>query len=213
MLICTCSVCAIGIAYLALFPKYLSSDDKTWYNTNVQIFHQILVNVSVITAGILSIRRFLSALQTGRLGMTLNDREIEMMSGSHSKGRSANGSKIQPSLTSGKFGRGQRSNRDLISQPHLQSNGSALDNSQDLRLRPDKTTRYTTHIVGGGSRGGGDTGIETGERKANAGDVTTKSDDGISDDKSTSSLRKNGVYQQRDFEMHVEYDYHDGESR
>jgi hypothetical protein len=79
-----------------------------------------------------------------------------------------------------------------------------MDGSKELRLRPDRTTQYTTHVVGGSS-----TAVDTeGERRR-------RNDDEISDDKSTSSLRKNGVYQQRDFEIHVEYDddFKDGESR
>ena len=208
LLIRRCSVCAVAIPYLALFPKYLSSDDKTWYNTNVQTLHQVVINLSVITAGIPSVSRFFSDLQTGRLAFS--NAEIEMTTG-HSKTRSPLNSKINHSQTSARFGRGQRSTRDKNNLSLTQSNGDVLDNSQDLHLRPDRTTRYVTRVVGGS---GGGVGSEraAGERKANLG-VGTKSDDDISDDKSTSSLTKHGVYQQRDFEMHVEYDHPDGESR
>ena len=135
--------------------------------------------------------------------MVLNNDEIEMTT-KHSKMRSPDNSKIDHSQTSATFGRGQRSTRDQNTQSLNQSNASVLNNSQDLRLRPDKTARYVTHVVGGSSGGVGSE-RDARERKAN--------DDEISDDKSTSSLTKHGVYQQRDFERYVEYDHRDGESR
>lgn len=189
-------------------PKYISSDDKTWYNANVQIFHQVVVNLSVTTAGILSVRRFLSDLQTGKLGMVLNDREIEMTTG-QSRDRSRNKSGNNSNNTSGFFGRSKNKSDNQSTKSQTRSNISILNSAGNMRLRPDETTRFTTHVVGGSSSG---IVLERDgrNRKAPSGD-TTKSDDEISDDKSTSSLRKNGVYQRRDFEMHVEYDYPDGE--
>lgn len=194
---------------MALLPRYLSSEDKTWYNANVQIFNQVVVNMSVTTAGILSVRRFLSDLQTGKLGMVLNDREIEMTTG-RSKDRSQNNSGNNSNTTSGFFGRSKNRTETKSSKSQTRSNISILNSAGNMRLRPDETARFTTHVVGGSSSGIG-TERDGRNRKAPSGD-TTKSDDEISDDKSTSSLRKNGVYQRRDFEMHVEYDYPDGES-
>jgi hypothetical protein len=164
----------------------------------------VIINLSVITAGIPSVRRFLSELQTGRLGMVLTDDEIEMTSG-HSKMRSRDNSKMDNSQISGRFSRRKSSNRDQKPKSRIQSDASALDISQELRLRPDRTTQYTTHVVGGSSS----TGV------GSEGDSRKRNDDEISDDKSTTSLRQNGVYQQRDFEMHVEYDddCKDAESR
>lgn len=205
------SVCAVTIPYIALLPNYLSSDDKTWYNSNVQIFHQVLINMSVTTAGILSVRRFLSDLQTGKLGMILNDREIEMTAAQRSTNRSRNDSGNKSATTSGFFGRSKKSTNDQSSKSQTRSNVSVMGSSNNMRLRPDDVARYTTHVVGGSSTGVGSSERENRSRNAPSGD-TTKSDDEISDDKSTSSLRKNGVYQRRDFEMHVEYDYPDGES-
>ncbi|KAK5061572.1 hypothetical protein LTR84_008116 [Exophiala bonariae] len=202
-------VCAVTIPYIALLPAYLSSDDKTWYNAYVQIFHQVVINMSVTTAGILSVRRFLSDLQTGKLGMILNDREIEMTAAQRSATRSRNESGNKSSTTSGFFGRSKKSKTD-DSKSQTRSNGSVLASSNNMRLRPDDVARYTTHVVGGSSTGVGSD-RDGRSRNVLSGD-TTKSDDEISDDKSTSSLRKNGVYQRRDFEMHVEYDYPDGES-
>ncbi|KEF61098.1 uncharacterized protein A1O9_02663 [Exophiala aquamarina CBS 119918] len=203
-------VCAVTIPYFALLPNYISSDDKTWYNANVQIFHQVVVNMSVATAGILSVRRFLSDLQTGKLGMVLNDNEIEMITG-QSRDRTKNNSGNNSNNTSGLFGRSKNKSEHQSSKLQTRSNISILDSAGNMRLRPDETARFTTHIVGGSSSG-----IvqerDGRNRKAPSGD-TTKSEDEISDDKSTSSLRKNGVYQRRDFEMHVEYDYPDGDSR
>ncbi len=199
------SVCAVSIPYLAFFPKYLASDDKTWYNANVQILHQVVINLSVIAAGILSVRRFLSELQTGRLGMVLNDREIEMTTGKSKTGSNSN-SKMDRSQNRGPFGRSQGSTRDPNPESQLQSVNEIRNDSNDVHLRPDKTTRYTTHVIGGDSQG------DVRERKSHPENVA-RSDDEISDDKSTSSLRKNAVYQQRDFEMHVEYEDHDGQHR
>jgi hypothetical protein len=196
---------------VALLPTYLSSEDKTWYNANVQIFHQVVVNMSVTTAGILSVRRFLSDLQTGKLGMVLNDREIEMTTG-RSKDRSQNQSGNNSNTTPGFFGRSKNRSENQSSKSQTRSNISILNSAGNMRLRPDETARFTTHVVGGSSSGIGNGNERDGRnRKPPSGD-TTKSDDEISDDKSTSSLRKNGVYQRRDFEMHVEYDYPDGES-
>jgi hypothetical protein len=210
MLTCRGRVCAVTIPYLALFPQYLSTNDKTWYNTNVQIFHQLVLNMSVTTAGILSVRRFLTDLQTGKLGVVLNDREIEMTTNSgRSKNRSNDNSKMETSQTSGVFGRSKWGKRDQTPKSHTQSNISTAEEPSDMRLRPDEVARYTTHIIAGGGSSSG-TERDARKRKAHAGDG--RSDDEISDDKSTSSLKKNGVYQQRDFEMHVEYDYRDGES-
>ncbi|RMZ79609.1 hypothetical protein DV737_g3312, partial [Chaetothyriales sp. CBS 132003] len=144
----------LTIAYLALFPKYLSSDDQTWYNTNHQILHQVVVNLSVIMTGILGVRHFLSELQTGRLAM--------------------------------------------CEKSHIQSAVRSFDNSNDLQLRPDQQVCFTAYVTGGVS---GDARKRTGH----VGDAAI-SDDEIIDDKSTSSLKNNGVYQRRDFEMHVQYD-------
>jgi len=169
ILTCRCSVCAISIPYLALFPKYLSSDDKTWYNANVQILHQVVINLSVIATGILNVRRFLSDLQTGRLGMSLNDHEIEMTT-------SENNSKNDHSQNSALFDGGQRSTRN---QSHIVPIASVLKNPEDMRLPPDRIARYTAKVVGGGG--------------------SNNVDDEISDDGSTSNLTKNGVYQNRKF--------------
>lgn len=65
--------------------------------------------------------------------------------------------------------------------------------SKDLNLRPYITARYTTHVVGSASSDHG---------------IQRVRDDEISDGKSTSSSRKNAVYQQQDFDMHIEYDPH-----
>jgi len=167
--------------------------------------------MSVTTAGILSVRRFLSDLQTGKLGMVLNDREIEMTTG-QSRDRSRNKSGNNSNNTSGFFGRSKNKSENQSSKSQTRSNISIMNGASNLRLRPDETARFTTHVVGGGGSSSGIVQDRDGRnRKAPSGD-TTKSDDDISDDKSTSSLRKNGVYQRRDFEMHVEYDYPDGES-
>lgn len=167
--------------------------------------------MSVTTAGILSVRRFLSDLQTGKLGMILNDREIEMTAAQRSATKSRNDSGNKSSNNSGFFGRSKKSRTD-DSKSQTRSNGSVLASNNNMRLRPDDVARYTTHVIGGSSTGVGVVNDREGRSRNPPSGDTTKSDDDISDDKSTSSLRKNGVYQRRDFEMHVEYDYPDGES-
>jgi hypothetical protein len=52
------------------------------------ILNSVAMNLSIITAGIPSVHRFLGDLQTGRIGIRLNELEIEMSaSGSRSKSR------------------------------------------------------------------------------------------------------------------------------
>lgn len=52
------------------------------------ILNSVVMNLSIITAGIPSVHRFLGDLQTGQMGIRLNELEIEMSaSGSRSKSR------------------------------------------------------------------------------------------------------------------------------
>jgi hypothetical protein len=191
------SVCAVSFGYIAVVTNYLASNDKTWHNANVQILYQTVVNLSVITAGIPSVRSYLSELQTGRLAIVLDETEIEMTSRG-SKSRGTKGSKNKSEQNSSRQNGGQWSNGELDSGLRGQADATALENAQDMRIRPDRATRFTTHITGGardryanGTRGdvGGAPGIDE--------EVT-------GDDKSTSSLVKNGVYQKRDFEVRIE---------
>lgn len=146
--------------------------------------------------------------------MVLNDREIEMTNTSRSKKQSDNATDKDSSQTSGIFSR-KRWGRNHTEHSHTQPNISVFTNTNNLRLRPDETARFTTHVVGNSSSGsatGSRTETDARKRNTNVGDAL-KGDDEIGDDKSTTSLKKNGVYQQRDFELHVEYEGHDGESR
>jgi hypothetical protein len=154
-----------------------------------------MINLSVITAGVLSVRRFLNDLQTGKLGLTLNDREIEMTSGSGGRLKS----KAVNSQLSGVSGGSKRHQKELNGQSQIKSSTRVFDDSRDARLRPDKTTRYMTRVVGGREHARND------EEDVPAG-TRTVNDDSTTDDKSTSSLKGNAVYQQQDFEMHIEYD-------
>ncbi|RMD40955.1 hypothetical protein DV735_g4163, partial [Chaetothyriales sp. CBS 134920] len=122
-------VCAVGIAYLAQFPEYLSSDDKTWHNTNPQILHQVVINLSVITTGILGVRRFLSDLQTGRLALVISEREIEMTSPVHGQTNRGN-NQGDSSQNLGAFCHRKGGNS------HHQSATDSLNNPDDLPLRP-----------------------------------------------------------------------------
>ncbi|RMZ84350.1 hypothetical protein DV738_g563, partial [Chaetothyriales sp. CBS 135597] len=122
-------VCAVAIAYLAQFPAYLSSEDKTWYNTNPQILHQLVVNLSVITTGILGMRRFLWDLQTGRLAFVISEREIEMTSPAYDQ-TSSNPNQGRSRHTSATF-----SHRKEDNSRRRSATGS-LNNPDDVRLRP-----------------------------------------------------------------------------
>lgn len=76
-----------------------------------------------------------------------------------------------------------------------------------MRIRPDRTTRYSTHITGGPSE------RYAREARKDAVGPPVNDEEVTSDDKSTSSLVKNGVFQRRDFEVRIEYDDRDGAHR
>ena len=203
---CSRSVCAVSFGYIALVPEYLSSNDKTWHNANVQILHQTITNLSVITAGIPSVRRYLSEMQTGRLAFVLDESEIEMTTRGN-KSRGAKGSKIRSQQNSSRLNGGQWSIRNQASGPRGQPDASALESAQYMHIRPDRTMRHTTHITGGApERYANETRDDVGGPPVNDEEVT-------GDDKSTSSLVKNGVFQKRDFEVRIEYDDHDDAHR
>ncbi|KAK4963138.1 hypothetical protein LTR10_000766 [Elasticomyces elasticus] len=192
-------VCALSLGYIALVPEYLSSNDKTWHNANVQILHQVVINFSVITAGIPSVRSYLSELQTGRLAMVLDESEIEMTTRG-SKSRAAKKSKIKAEQSSSQLSDRQWSKRDHTGQP----DASALESAQDMRIRPDRKTSYTTHITGGAPK------RHANETRDDVGVARVNDEEVAGDDESTSSLVKNGVFQRRDFEVRIEYEDQDG---
>ncbi|KAK5759966.1 hypothetical protein LTS12_009862 [Elasticomyces elasticus] len=196
-------VCALSLGYIALVPEYLSSNDKTWHNANVQILHQVVINLSVITAGIPSVRSYLSELQTGRLAMVLDESEIEMTTRG-SKSRGAKRSKIKPEQNSSQLSGGQWSKRDHNSGSRGQPDASALESAQDMRIRPDRKTSYTTHITGGAPK------RHANETRDDVGGARINDEEVAGDDESTSSLVKNGVFQRRDFEVRIEYEDQDG---
>ncbi|KAK5702998.1 hypothetical protein LTR97_003944 [Elasticomyces elasticus] len=192
-------VCALSLGYIALVPEYLSSNDKTWHNANVQILHQVVINFSVITAGIPSVRSYLSELQTGRLAMVLDESEIEMTTRG-SKSRAVKKSKIKSEQSSSQLSGGQWSKRDHNSGSRGQPDASAPESAQDMRIRPDRKTSYTTHITGGAAK------RHANETRDDVGIARVNDEEVAGDDESTSSLVKNGVFQRRDFEVRVEYE-------
>ena len=202
---CPRRVCAVSLGYIALIPEYLSSNDKTWHNANVQILHQTVINLSVITAGIPSVRSYLSEMQTGRLAMVLDDSEIEMTTRG-SKSRGAKGSKGRSEQNSVRAKGGQWSSGDHGSGSRGQPDARALQSAQATGIRPDRTPRYTTTVTAGVPERYGD------ETRDDIGSAPVH-DEVTGDDKSTSSLVKNAVFQQRDFEVRVEYDGQDHSHR
>lgn len=161
----------MSLGYIALVPEYLSSNDKPWHNAHVQIVHQTVVNLSVITAGLPGVRQYLSELQTGRMGIDVDELGIEMM-------------------TRNSGSRGAKGLRTTCNQHTFKANDEHL--IQGVHMPSDSTTRYTTHITGGQTRDVTDGG-------------TVNDEDFNGDDKSTSSLVNNGVFQRRDFEIRIEY--------
>src|SRR6266576_4912768 len=131
------------------------------------------MNLSIITAGIPSVHRFLGDLQTGQIGIRLNELEIEMsVSGTRSKSRF-------------------RSRNDTNSKNNSKATSSS-QSAPSLKLTPPNRGAVLTYISG--SRDPGADAIYSGQRN----------EDGIAEDSSTSSLKRNVVFQTR--EVLVEYE-------
>ncbi|KAI9706511.1 MAG: hypothetical protein M1836_003517 [Candelina mexicana] len=71
-------VCAAIISHLAFLTNYFKSSDQTWANVNPTIALQFVMHLSVITACIPSLKRFLSDLQTGHMNTKISDSHLEL---------------------------------------------------------------------------------------------------------------------------------------
>lgn len=93
------------------------------------ILDSVAMNLSIITAGMPSVHRFLGDLQTGRIGIRLNELEIEMSaSGSRSKSRF-------------------RSKNDTYSKNSSKATSSS-QSAPSLKLTPPNRGAVSTHISG-----------------------------------------------------------------
>ncbi|OCL08145.1 hypothetical protein AOQ84DRAFT_318887 [Glonium stellatum] len=165
-------VCGVSIGSIAILGSYLHSSDITWDAIVPTVLNSAVMNISIITAGIPSVHRFLGGLQTGQMGTRLNELEIEMStSGSRSKLRFR--SKNDPGL------------KNSFKATSSQSTTS-------LKLTPSNRGVVSTYI--------------SGSRDPDSDAIYSKrrNDDDIAEDSSTSSLKRNVVFQTR--EVFVEYE-------
>lgn len=194
----------------SLLPSLTSSlTPPKGYNTIPSILQQITINLSLITAGIPSIHRFLSDLQTGQLGARLTEDRYELTvnggtgnSNSRSrKQRSANPSAQNSRLSSKK----QRSNLTMMTDD--------TEDEKPLKLTPETGARLSTRIFSPRMAGKGNADGNGEGRNSNGGQRSEgrEGEEDIAEDSSTSSLKKNAVVQTREFYMEVEYE--DGHQR
>lgn len=123
------SVCGGSIGNMAVLGSYINSSDITWNAIGPTILNSVVMNLSIITAGIPSVHRFLGDLQTGQIGIRLNELEIEMSaSGSRSKSRF-------------------RSGNDTNSKNSSKAT-SSFQSAPSLKLTPPNRGAVSTHISG-----------------------------------------------------------------
>lgn len=135
------------------------------------------------------VHRYLAGLQTGMMGLTFSPHEMELTSSAAaSKNRSYGGSKTA------------KSNKlSFASNDHQLSQQTS---EKGLKLRPEMCADQKAYVsaepaIGPGSQlKGGAT-----PRRSSGTDEDIQPEDG-----STSSLKKNVVYQKREFVMEVEYE-------
>ncbi|KAF2503218.1 hypothetical protein BU16DRAFT_588866 [Lophium mytilinum] len=97
------SVCAASIGECVVLGPYLNSTDFTFEAVPPAILAIVVMNLSILTAGIPNVHRFLADLQTGQMGTRLTEDQIES-SGAGSRQRSyfsRSGGKISKSSNSG----------------------------------------------------------------------------------------------------------------
>lgn len=66
-------VVAMVIVQLVFLQHYLDDRDKTWANVPLSLLTQIVMNLSIVTACIPSLRRVMADLQTGLTALTITD--------------------------------------------------------------------------------------------------------------------------------------------
>lgn len=175
------SVCGVSIGNMAVLGSYINSSDITWNAIGPTILNSVAMNLSIITAGIPSVHRFLGDLQTGRIGIRLNELEIEMSaSGSRSKSRF-------------------RSRNDTYSKNSSKATSSS-QSAPSLKLTPPNRGAVSTHISG--SR----------DPEADAIYRSQRNEDDVAEDSSTSSLKRNVVFQTREVLVEYESNQHSGPS-
>jgi hypothetical protein len=144
------------------------------------ILNSVVMNLSIITAGMPSVHRFLGDLQTGQMGIRLNELEIEMSaSGSRSKSRF-------------------RSRNDTNSKNN--SKATSSQSAPSIKLTPSNRGAVSTHISG--SR----------DPKADAIYSSQRNEGDVAEDSSTSSLKRNVVFQTREVLVEYESNQHSGPS-
>ncbi|KAI9712158.1 MAG: hypothetical protein M1812_006996 [Candelaria pacifica] len=103
-------VCAAIVVHLAILTDWFKSSDKTWANVNPTIAVQFVMHLSVITACIPSLKRFLSDLQTGHMNTKIPDSHLELSNRSKSYGLNSrssnkeNGQTTSSKLRAPRFG-------------------------------------------------------------------------------------------------------------
>ncbi|KAK3650388.1 hypothetical protein LTR56_006367 [Elasticomyces elasticus] len=71
-------VCAAGASKFAWLPAALSTGDTTCWQAPVIIASQIMINLSIITANLPALKRFLNDLKTGQTSTRLPDGQYEL---------------------------------------------------------------------------------------------------------------------------------------
>ena len=115
---------AFAIAAVVTFNPYYNStpQDRAWYAVKPAVFTQIMLNFSIITACIPSIKRFLADIQSGLMGVNISE-QYEV---SHSGGKA----------TFISYGKGTGLGTKLASRLGMTTNKSM--NNSGLRSRAEK---------------------------------------------------------------------------
>ena len=146
--------------------------------------------MSLITAAIPCVHRYLASLQTGMMGLVLRPREIELTT-------SAGASKDRSYYRS----RTAKSNKHTHASNNHQLSRQTTE--KGLKLRPEMCADQKAYVSAVPDSGPGSQtkGGATPRRSSGSdeGDMQPEDD-------STSSLKKNVVYQKREFHMEVEYE-------
>ena len=118
-----CVATAVQIYYLT---GSLTNPDQTWAMLAPAVAQQVALNLSVLTAVILSLRGFVVSLSTGGFGAEIRDSSHELSGGSYNNAKSSSRTNRASQQTKGtlRFGSGH----------------SAHDAADDLRVR-DSTSK------------------------------------------------------------------------
>lgn len=114
------AICAL--VYYSDF--FASTTDRTWHATMPLIWTQIMLHVSIITACIPSIKRFLADVQSGLMGATISE-QYEM---THSGGKTT---QLQSGSGTGAFGSKLASRIGGVMSSKSQGGGSGIRSQQE----------------------------------------------------------------------------------